>query len=128
MAALIDTHVILWWLQDERRLSRRARKLLEDGGKRHWVSYASLWEIAIKMGLGKLDTGGKSIEEIEVELGGQGFSLLPIRIEHLSRLDGMEDHHRDPFDRMLIAQAQELGIPLLTNDSKIRQYAVKTIW
>lgn len=128
MAALIDTHVILWWLRDEPRLSSTARKLLEDGGTKHWVSYASLWEIAIKMSLGKLDTGGRTIGDIVVELDRQGFNLLPMQIEHLSRLNGMEHHHGDPFDRILIAQAQELSVPLLTNDAKIKQYPVKTIW
>jgi PIN domain nuclease of toxin-antitoxin system len=125
---LIDTHAILWWLLDDPRLSRKALKALEDPDGRHWVSYVSLWEIAIKTGLGKLDTGGKNIESFARELDKQGFELLPIKVEHLSRLGELEHLHGDPFDRMLIAQALELDIPVLTGDKKIQQYPVKTIW
>lgn len=128
MTALVDTHILLWWLQDDPRLSRNARRALEDSNARHWVSYVSLWEIAIKMSLGKLDVGGRSIERLTAELDREGFVLLPIRIEHLSRLADLVHLHRDPFDRMLIAQALELGAPLLTNDTAIKRYPVKTIW
>jgi PIN domain nuclease of toxin-antitoxin system len=113
---------------DDPRLSRNARKALEDSAVRHWVSYVSLWESAIKMNLGKLDIGGRSTERLAKELDKEGFVLLPIQIEHISRLANLPHLHRDPFDRMLIAQAQELGVPLLTNDAKIRQYSIKTIW
>lgn len=128
MTLLVDTHVILWWLNDDPRLSRKAHKALENSDARHWVSYVSLWEIAIKSSLGKLDTGGRSVEQLAVILDKQGFALLPIRIEHLARIADLEHLHRDPFDRLLIAQASVLGVPLLTEDKMIKQYPVKTLW
>jgi PIN domain nuclease of toxin-antitoxin system len=128
LTVLIDTHALLWWVFDDRRISRRAQEILEDRESRRWVSYVSIWEIAIKVNLGKLDTSGMSIYEIAALLQRLGLSLLPLHLEDISRLVDLEHHHRDPFDRMLIAQAQELGVPLLTNDARIKQYPVKTIW
>jgi PIN domain nuclease of toxin-antitoxin system len=125
---LVDTHTLLWWIFDDRRISPAAQQILEDRESRRFVSYASLWEIAIKVNLGKLDTSGMTVDEIALLLQKLGFSLLPIHLEDISRLANLARLHRDPFDRMLIAQAQELGIPLLTNDAKIKQYPVKTIW
>jgi PIN domain nuclease of toxin-antitoxin system len=128
VTVLIDTHALLWWIFDDRRISRQTQKILEDRESRRWVSYVSLWEIAIKMSLGKLSTNGLSIDEIAALLQKLDFSLLPVSLEHISRVVSLDHLHGDPFDRMLIAQAQELSVPLLTNDAKIKQYPVKTIW
>ncbi len=128
MNILVDTHAVLWWLFDSSRLSSRSRKILEDSSNHRWVSIVSLWEIAIKISTGKLGWDQVTVQHISSQLLDQQFSLLPIRIEDLSPVQYQEFLHRDPFDRMLIAQAQELGVPLLTNDAKIKQYSVKTIW
>jgi PIN domain nuclease of toxin-antitoxin system len=128
MNVLADTHAILWWLAGDERLSRTARRILENPTNRRLVSVASLWEIAIKLSGGKLLDGGLTLRIIADALNEQEFVVLPIRIEALLRLDQLPWIHRDPFDRVLIAQAMEEGIPLLTADSKMARYAVKAIW
>src|ERR1700744_6079614 len=99
MTLLLDTHVVLWWLKGDRQLSERARTFLGDSGNERWISYISLWEIAIKKNLGKLNTDGMSIGEIAGELRKQEFSFLPLRLEHVSRVGDLPNLHRDPFDR-----------------------------
>jgi PIN domain nuclease of toxin-antitoxin system len=128
MNILADTHAILWWLAGDERLSRTARRILENPANRRLVSIASLWETGIKLSTGKLLEEGLTLRVIADCLNEQEFVSLPIRIEALLRLDQLPWLHRDPFDRMLIAQAMEEGIPLLTADSKISRYAVETIW
>jgi PIN domain nuclease of toxin-antitoxin system len=128
MKVLADTHAILWWLAGDERLSRTARRILENPANRRLVSVASLWEIGIKLSAGKLLDEGLTLRIIADSLNEQEFVVLPIRLEALLRLDQLPWIHRDPFDRMLIAQAMEEEIPLLTADSKISRYAVKTIW
>ena len=128
MTVLLDTHVLIWWIRDDPRLSRSARAIMDDSANKRLFSYASLWEIAIKLKLGKLSIGGLKTLDLAFVLEKMEFILLPIQVEHIACLEKLDLLHRDPFDRMLIAQAQELGIPLVTNDAKIRQYPVKTIW
>jgi PIN domain nuclease of toxin-antitoxin system len=128
MNILADTHAILWWLVGDERLSRTARRILENPVNRRFVSIASLWETGIKLSTGKLLDEGLTLRVIADSLNEQEFVSLPIRIEALLRLDRLPWLHRDPFDRMLIAQAMEEGIPLLTADSKISRYAVETVW
>ncbi len=88
----------------------------------------SLWEIAIKIGLGRLPNYGLTVTRIAEELKRQRFALIPVRLEDLVRLEELPWIHRDPFDRLLIAQAQEDNVPLLTSDAQVLQYPVKTIW
>jgi PIN domain nuclease of toxin-antitoxin system len=128
VTALLDTHVLIWWIRDDPRLSRSGRVVIDDSANKRLVSYASLWEIAIKSKLGKLSVGGLDTLDLARALEKLEFILLPIQLEHISGLEKLDILHRDPFDRLLIAQAQELGVPLITNDAKIRQYPVKTIW
>jgi PIN domain nuclease of toxin-antitoxin system len=100
---LLDTHAVLWWLKGHQRPPKRARKLLGDSDNERWVSYISVWEVAIKINLGKLDTDGMSVADITETLSSQEFSFLPLHLEHPSRVTEPPNLHRDPFDRMLIA-------------------------
>jgi PIN domain nuclease of toxin-antitoxin system len=128
MNVLADTHAILWWLLEGKRLSRIAWRILENPANVRLVSMASLWEIAIKMSLRRSFADGMTLRMISNELQLQGFVMLPIRVEHLLRLEQLPRIHGDPFDRILVAQALEEGVPLLSADSKITQYPVKAIW
>ena len=128
MNVLVDTHAILWWLAGDRRLSRSARHILENPAHRRWVSIASLWEITIKISLGRLAVRDLTLRTITDELAAQEFVILPVRLTDLLRLEQLPHLHGDPFDRILIAQALEEQAPLLTADIVIAQYPVKTVW
>jgi PIN domain nuclease of toxin-antitoxin system len=128
VSVLVDTHALLWWLFDPSRLSPTARGILEDAASPKLVSMATLWELAIKISTGKLGWSQVTVRDIAGQLIEQEFTLLPVRVEELSRVESMERLHRDPFDRLLIAQAWKLGVPLLTQDRMIRRYPVRTIW
>lgn len=128
MKLLTDTHAMLWWLRDDRRLSQRARALLGDGANELLWSVASSWEIAVKLGIGKLQLD-RPLERLFADIvGEQGAVVLPIGHEHCSRLAGLPLHHRDPFDRMLVAQAQHERVPILSSDSKLAAYEVELLW
>lgn len=128
MRLLADTHAMLWWLRDDPRLSRRARAILGDGGNELLWSIASSWEIAVKTGTGKLELG-RPIHHLFAELvSEQGVIVLPISHEHCARLAELPLHHRDPFDRMLVAQARHQGVPILTADPKLAAYDVELLW
>jgi PIN domain nuclease of toxin-antitoxin system len=92
------------------------------------VSMVSMWEITIKLASGKLSSMGGSIRDVSSVLAERGVELLPILPSHLFRLETLPMLHRDPFDRLLVAQAMEEGLPILTNDALIRRYAVKVVW
>ena len=128
MKALVDTHALLWWLAGDDRLSPRAQELLADSAHQRLVSAASLWEIAIKFNSGRLTAAGLTLREIAQELQRQRFLLLPVRLEDLLRLEELPWLHRDPFDRLILAQAIQEAIPLLTADRLITQYQFETIW
>ena len=128
MKVLVDTHAILWWLAGDERLSKRARKILQDPENKRWVSIASLWEIAIKMSSGRLPAEGLTLGTIAGLLKSQQFAILPVRLEDLLRLELLPWLHRDPFDRLIVAQALEEGISLLTADGDMSHYPVQTIW
>lgn len=118
MRVLLDTHVLLWALADDPRLSRDARKLIESATE-VYVSSASYWEMAIKIGLGKLHV---SLPEIRLAAQNSGFNELPVSGEHTEALLTLADHHRDPFDRMLVAQAISEPMRLLTADVQVAKY------
>ena len=119
MKALLDTHLVLWAMQDSKQLSASARKQIL-AAEANYVSAASLWEIAIKASLGKLAVDG---EEFEEQLGAAGFLPLPITWQHTVQVRKLPMHHRDPFDRMLIAQAVSEPLRLLTHDANLRVYS-----
>lgn len=120
---LIDTHVLLWWLADDPRLSGKARGLIADPANAIAVSAATAWELAIKQALGKLVFDG----DLEVVVGEQGFQMLPITFAHAAGVRQLPEIHRDPFDRMLVAQARAENRALLSADPNIASYPVNVI-
>jgi PIN domain nuclease of toxin-antitoxin system len=123
MILLLDTHVVLWWLDSPTQLSVEARSAITEPGNDIFVSAVSAWEIAIKRRLGKLDAPS----DLEAAILTCGFLPLPISITHAMATEKLPGHHRDPFDRMLIAQAIIESATLITRDLEIRQYDVPII-
>jgi PIN domain nuclease of toxin-antitoxin system len=123
MTFLLDTHVLLWWLEDPKKLSREAKRAMQDGRNPVYISAVVAWEIAIKKALGKLD----SPDDLEGAIEASRFLTLPITISHALAVRSLPDYHRDPFDRMLIAQALHEGFRLVTRDSNIARYSVPQI-
>jgi PIN domain nuclease of toxin-antitoxin system len=128
MKVLVDTHTFIWALLNDHRLTTKAKATLSSDEHELVFSLVSLWEIATKMKLGKLNTIGSSVAYIRDEMNAFGMELLPIRYEHILHLESLPHHHSDPFDRLLIAQALTESLPILTADRAFRQYGVKTIW
>jgi PIN domain nuclease of toxin-antitoxin system len=128
MRYLLDTHTLLWSFNDSRSLSAQARRLIEDGSNEILVSAASGWEIATKVRLGKLPTGEELVGELEHFLGQLGCDTLPISLDHAVRAGGLTGEHRDPFDRMLIAQAQMENLKIISNDRIFDEYHVPRVW
>ncbi len=128
MRVLVDTHIFLWALLDDHRLSARAKQILRSNEQELVFSLVSLWEIAIKIKIGKLSTVGSSVAYIRDEMSAYGMELLPIRYEHILLLEALPPHHSDPFDRLLAAQAASEALPILTSDQKFQGYPVKLIW
>jgi len=121
---LLDTQALLWWLTDDGHLGRQARDLLEDPGNDVLISMVSLWEIAVKTRIGKLEA---DIGEITDAIQHDGFTLLNIAIAHLSALAGLPIHHRDPFDHLLIAQAITEDATFISEDRHTARYPVRML-
>ena len=115
---LLDTHVLLWWLDDSPELGPRCKELIADQRNQVYVSAATTWEISIKKALGKLEAPN----DIDSIVEDEGFSKLPISLYHGQLAGSLPMLHRDPFDRMLIAQAQAEGLILMTSDNNIGLY------
>jgi len=128
MILLLDTHVLLWFVWDDPQLSAVAKGLIEDPDNRKLVSIASCWEIAIKVSIGKLSLGEPSRTFLEREITNNNFELLPISLEHATAVETLPFHHRDPFDRLLIAQAILESVPILSADSAFDPYPVTRLW
>lgn len=120
---LLDTHVLLWWLADEKALGEKARSAISDANNDVYVSAVSLWEIAIKRALGKLEAPSGIAGMVEEEQ----FTGLPVSLHHAEQVGNLPAIHRDPFDRMLIAQAQSEGLVVVTADAQIPEYGVKCL-
>ena len=123
---LLDTHALLWYLRDSEELSEMARRTI-DNAEEVFVSIASFWEIAIKQSQGKLRFNA-SMKELEELCHEHDIRILNIRPVALERIKTLPDVHRDPFDRLLVAQAMESGLAIVTRDRIIPQYPVQTIW
>lgn len=125
---LIDTHVLLWWLDGDRRLARKPRALIGSEDNDILVSAASVWEITTKARIGKLPGALEVADDVPACVASQGFSPLPISFAHAQLAGNLPGPHRDPFDRMLIAQAQIERVAILSIDPAFDGYAVKRIW
>ena len=123
---IIDTHALLWYLRDSSELSERVREII-DNEEQIFTSIASLWEIAIKHSIGKLDLEF-SITQIEELCKQKDISILPIASKHLDELENLPNHHNDPFDRLIICQARTENLTIITRDTIIPKYPVKTVW
>ena len=128
MRFLLDTHTLLWCFNASPSLSPQAYRLIENGSNEILVSAASAWEIATKVRLGKLPTGEELVSDFERCLAQLGCEGLPISLEHAVRAGSLAGEHRDPFDRMLIAQAQTENLPIISNDRIFDAYHVHRIW
>jgi len=128
MRVLLDTHALLWVVAESSSLSATARAIIGDRGNRKLVSMASLWEIAIKCSLGKLELALPLDELIATHLTPRQVQLLQIGIPHLLTLTSLPHYHRDPFDRLLIAQAISEDVPIVSNDDHFDPYGVERIW
>ena len=128
MKLLLDTHTLLWFVAGDSRLSDAAREALESPQNEPLVSIASLWEMAIKISLGKLDVGMALVEFARDHIEGNGIGLLGLTSPQVVRIASMPFHHRDPFDRLLIAQAQEEGIQVVGCDQAFSAYGVTLLW
>ena len=120
---LLDTHVFLWWLADNRALAVAAREHIGSPDNIVYVSAASVWEIAIKKSLGKL----RAPDDVEAIVEAEGFEALPISLFHAQQAGALPPLHGDPFDRMLIAQAQAEGLILISQDRRLAQYGVRVV-
>ncbi len=127
MRLLLDTHAVLWALSAPRTFLPAARALIVDPGNDVWISVASIWEIAIKQRLGKLTLPDEAGEWLPPALEATRINHLDIRPAHAYAAAVLPDHHRDPFDRMIIAQAREEGLAVMTRDERFRRYEVTVI-
>jgi PIN domain nuclease of toxin-antitoxin system len=125
---LLDTQAFLWAIFDQPRLSTKARKLFQDSGNELLLSLASIWEIAIKVSIGKLALKESFEQFIPAELQINQITRLTIDFRHIARVAVLPFHHRDPFDRLIAAQALEEKLPILSADAIFDRYAVKRLW
>lgn len=128
MKVLIDTHVFLWVLVSPKKLSLRARSVIESGDNHVLLSTASLWEIAIKEQVGKLSLPNPPERYLRRRIAESDIEMLPVSAEHALRLFSLPVHHKDPFDRIIIAQSKEEDIAVITADAVMRRYEIEVIW
>lgn len=127
MNLLLDTHAFIWFFNGDKQLSNSARRLITDTDTSCFLSIASVWEIGIKTRLGKLELRG-DLDEMAAFMKAGSIALLPIAIGHIQRLQALPFHHRDPFDRLLIAQAFAERLTLISRDAIFQQYEVPIVW
>ena len=128
MSLLLDTHALLWWLFDDRRLPAAVRAVIADPGHRILVSAASAWEITTKHRLGKLASAAVLVQDIAGWLERARLDELPILTAHAARAGSWSVPHRDPFDRVLAAQSEIEGLPLITRDRAFAAFGIRTVW
>jgi len=125
---LLDTHAFLWFVLDDPRLSATARRLIEDPANDFAISPASYWEIAIKIRTGNYVLPEPYEVFIPREIRSNDFDILPIEPKHAAILTALPLHHKDPFDRMIVAQAMSEGLPLISADAQLDAYPIRRIW
>ena len=128
MKILLDTHAFLWWVLDDPKLPASARGLVADEENTILFSVASAWEMSIKVGLGRLTFPQPAAPFVSEQIRINGFQLLPISLTHSFHTAELPHHHRDPFDRMLIAQSRVEQVPILSRDSAFEDYDVTVLW
>lgn len=128
MRAMLDTHAFLWWSLDDDRLSAAAREVIRDGRNEILVSVASIWEVAIKARKGKLDLPMEIDDYVDDRLKRNRWATMAVDVRHAVRAATLPMIHADPFDRVLVAQAQLESLPIVTTDAAITRYDVETIW
>ena len=124
---LLDTHTLLWWVSNHPALSEGADRVLNESTNEVFVSAASAWEVTTKARLGKL-AAGRLAQDFVAEIRRQGFVPLSITMDHAQRSGSLPGHHRDPFDRMLIAQAQAENLVLVSSEAVFDSYGVRRLW
>ena len=128
MRYLLDTHTLLWIVDDDPKLGHEARIIYLNDENEIFVSIASIWEIAIKSSLGKLEIPGMLSDFVKEHIRGNKIDIMPIELNHLCQLENLPYFHRDPFDRLVIAQAISENIPILGIDKAFDNYPVQRIW
>lgn len=128
MKLLLDTHTFLWCISDDPALSQTVRDEFEEASNDVFVSAASFWEISIKFALGKLPLPDAPDRYLPAQRTAAGIDLLPIDEPEVCQVHNLPPHHRDPFDRLLVAQANCYGLVLATDDPLVKRYPVRTIW
>lgn len=128
MRALIDTSTFLWTISDNKKLSSNARRFIANLENEIFISVASLWEIAIKTSIGKLELLLPFNRLIPEQLEQNSITVLPIEVQHLSKIIDLPFHHRDPFDRLIIAQGLSEQLPVITPDAAFGRYSIQLIW
>ena len=127
MKLILDTHALLWFQAGDRRLSKVARHAIEATDAELLISAATVWEMAIKASLGRLQLSG-SVDGYLAEKIGQGYRMLAVSWTHAAKVEDLPWHHRDPFDRLLIAQALTERCPVITKDRAFHKYGVEVVW
>ena len=123
MRLLLDTHVMIWWLADDRKLKNPAREIIANPRNQIFASAVVVWEVAIKSALGRIDA---DVDEMEAAIRETGFEPLPVNLQHAARIGRLPKIHRDPFDRMLVAQASIEELRLVSNDQIFTRYSLAT--
>jgi len=126
MKVLLDTNTFLWGLSAPEKLSLTARNVVASSER--FLSVASIWEVLIKVRTGKLPLPLPAGDYLTTKMSANGVSVLSIKLEHVLQIERLQLHHRDPFDRMLIAQSVEEGWPIITSDPMFKQYPIRVIW
>lgn len=127
MKLLVDTHAFLWFMAGDAKLSTMARRALEDDESEWWLSAASVWELSIKASLKRLVLPAPAAEYVAEKVQA-GLHVLSVEWVHASAVERLPFHHRDPFDRLLVAQAQVERLAIVTGDSVFRRYGVRVVW
>ena len=125
---LLDTHTFLWWVNDAPELTAAARRAIADANNVCYLSLSSCWEMAIKSSLGKLRLARPVERFVTEQITANGFTLLNIELRHMAKIEKLPFHHRDPFDRLLIAQAMTEKLTIVSADSVFADYGVKVLW
>jgi PIN domain nuclease of toxin-antitoxin system len=128
MRLIFDTHTLLWIVTNDSKLSKKAKSLFLNSKNEILFSFASIWEMAIKINLGRLSIDQSLKEFIKHHIKGNDIKLLSIELNHILLLENLPQHHRDPFDRLLICQAIAENIPIISSDKDLDLYTIKRIW